>query len=593
MIKRIKPVFGIIHQAFKASGWRAWMTMALFAVNGLGAPVFAWLLGKAVNGLSHGATTSEMMTIAAGIAFFASASMIISELAWRFGQRVQEETAHQLDRDILDMVMSVPSVDHHERPEYLDKIEQSRRERFMLSMAITVVFLIVSMLVQLVATISVLATTDWRLFALVLFAIPQIWASGKAERRRVANMERLQVEWRRSDNVVSLVTEPSSAKEVRVFGLSDELLARHSESSRKSYEQEFGDRLWGAWRISAGNVIFAIAFIVAIGMVGQRVVNGGAPIGALITAVTLCGGLMAQAAMVTHQVGWFNWTLTALDRLEWLKQYAQSHKVYDPREVAPVVRDKISFDNVTFAYPGNAERVILKNVSFDMPAGSTVAIIGDNGAGKSTIVKLLTGMYQPTSGAIRVDGNVLEPGDVEDWREHLSAAYQDHVRFETTAGMTVGLGDRTRLADELRIIDATERGGARSVVDQLPEQLDTQLGATWAGGADLSGGQWQKLALARAMMRDPVALILDEPTSALDAETEHALFERFSDAASEQRQRGMITVVVSHRFSTVRMADLIVVISGGEVVEKGSHGQLMAQDGLYAELYNLQARAYR
>lgn len=593
MIKRVAPVFGLVRQAFRASGRRAWTTMVLFLLNGLGAPVFAWLLGRAVTGLADGADSNELTFIAAAIAFFAAASMIMSELAWRFGQRVQEETAHRLDHEILDMVMAVPSIDHHERPDYLDKIEQSRRERFMLSMAITVVFVISSIIVQLVATVAVLAATDWRLFVLIFFAVPQAVASAKAEKRRVANMEKLQVEWRRSDNVVSLVTEPSSAKEVRVFGLSDELFARHAESSRKSYRQEFGDRLWGAWRISAGNLVFAVAFMAAIGLVGQRVISGGAPLGALITAVTLCAGLMSQATAISHQVGWFNWTLTALDRLQWLRSYANKHRVTSPQPVASVVKEKISLRKVSFAYPGNAERTILEDISFDMPAGSTVAIIGDNGAGKSTIVKLLTGMYQPTSGSITVDGKPLGENDIDDWREHLSAAYQDHVRFETTVGQTVGLGDRTRMSDEPRIQEAIERGGATAAVATLPDQLQTQLGATWAGGSDLSGGQWQKLALARSMMREPVALILDEPTSALDAETEHALFERFSDAASDQRKRGMITIVVSHRFSTVRMADLIVVISGGKIAESGSHSELMRRQGLYAELYNLQARAYR
>jgi ATP-binding cassette, subfamily B, bacterial len=237
---------------------------------------------------------------------------------------------------------------------------------------------------------------------------------------------------------------------------------------------------------------------------------------------------------------------------------------------------------------------VLENVNLTLAAGSVIAVVGENGAGKSTLVKLLVGLYQPTSGHIDVDGVDLVTIDQEAWRERTSGAFQDFVRFEFAAQRTVGLGDLPQIDNEPIALDAMSRAGANDVLERLPEGLHTQLGPGWPGGVDLSGGQWQKLALARGLVRDhPLLVVLDEPTSALDAETEHALFERFAAQAAAAKADGRITILVSHRFSTVRMADEIVVLSGAHVVEQGSHDALMANAGPYSELYSIQASAYR
>ena len=229
-----------------------------------------------------------------------------------------------------------------------------------------------------------------------------------------------------------------------------------------------------------------------------------------------------------------------------------------------------------------------------LPAGSVVAVVGENGAGKTTLVKLLAKMYEPTSGSILVDDTPLARMPAAEWCSRLAGAFQDFFRFEFRARQTVGLGDVTRVDDERAVVTAVERAGASDVVSRLTSGLETQLGPTWPGGVDVSFGQWQKLALARAFMRDrPLLLVLDEPTAALDAETEHALFERYAAAAHGDRVDGRITVLVSHRFSTVRMAGLIVVMDGARVVESGTHDELLARRGSYAELYGIQAAAYR
>jgi ATP-binding cassette subfamily B protein len=220
--------------------------------------------------------------------------------------------------------------------------------------------------------------------------------------------------------------------------------------------------------------------------------------------------------------------------------------------------------------------------------------VGENGAGKTTLVKLLCGLYQPTKGHILIDGADLARIAPDQWRARLSGAFQDFFRFEFRARSTVGVGDLQRAEDEKAVSAAVYRAGADDVVEKLSAGLETQLGPTWPEGVELSFGQWQKLALARGFMREhPLVLVLDEPTAALDAETEQALFDRYAAAAREHAPEGRITILVSHRFSTVRMADTIVVLDGARVAETGSHEELMQRAGHYAELYGIQADAYR
>lgn len=306
-------------------------------------------------------------------------------------------------------------------------------------------------------------------------------------------------------------------------------------------------------------------------------------------------GLAAYVRAAVGEIGFLRgfWA-DGSRRLAWLEDFAAKEAAAGELKSPATLHDGIRFDHVSFAYPG-ASRLALEDLSVTLPRGAVVAIVGENGAGKTTLVKLLAKMYEPTSGAILIDGVPLSRIAASDWRARMSGAFQDFFRFEFRARHTIGLGDLGRLEDEPAIVTAVERAGAGDIVAGLKFGLDTQLGPTWPNGADLSFGQWQKLALARGFMRDdPLVLVLDEPTAALDAETEHALFERYAAAAhSEKSGNGRITILVSHRFSTVRMADLIVVLDGARLVEVGTHEQLMANHGTYSELYNIQAAGYR
>jgi ATP-binding cassette subfamily B protein len=313
-----------------------------------------------------------------------------------------------------------------------------------------------------------------------------------------------------------------------------------------------------------------------------------------VILVLMAGSRLSQYVGATvGEIGFLRgiW-LDSSRRLAWLEDYAAAADARADFPVPERLTTGIHFDHVSFRYPGT-ERLVLDDVTLDLPAGAVVAIVGENGAGKTTLVKLVCRMYAPTSGHIDIDGLDLAGFAAEEWRARLAGAFQDFFRFELRAHDTVGLGDVDRLEERAVVETAVGRAGAGDVIDRLALGLDTQLGPTWEEGVEVSFGQWQKLALARGFMRDdPLVLVLDEPTAALDAETEHALFERYASASRGATEKGRVTLLVSHRFSTVRMADLIVVMDGARVVEVGSHAQLMARGGTYSELYRIQAAAF-
>jgi ATP-binding cassette, subfamily B, bacterial len=417
------------------------------------------------------------------------------------------------------------------------------------------------------------------------------WEWERLEAAQLATADRA----RRATHLLDLAVRQDAAKEIRIFGLQDELRRRLTATRRAIRRELLRAELQGIALMAAAQVVFAAGYVGGLLLVVRGAVQGHQSVGDVVLAVTLAAQTNALVFQTVWLSQWLRRSVQAIGRLAWLRALVE--RLY-PRtgHDAPVprtIRDGIRFERVGFRYPGT-DADVLRDVDLRLPAGTTVALVGENGAGKSTLVKLLCRFYDPTTGRVTVDGTDLARLPVEEWRARIAAGFQDFVRFELRARESVGVGDLRAIDDPGAVSGALDRADARDLVEQLPSGLETQLGKSYADGAELSGGQWQKIALARAMMREaPLLLILDEPTSALDAHAEHRLFERYAASArAVARATGGVAVFASHRFSTVRMADLIVVIDGGRIVEQGSHDELVALGGVYADLFALQAAAY-
>ena len=318
-----------------------------------------------------------------------------------------------------------------------------------------------------------------------------------------------------------------------------------------------------------------------------RAAHGHASPGQVVMSVSLLRRSQRTVSSTTDTAGTLGTSARTAGQMIWLEDYvAEQGRTPRPTRPAPTRLTKgITLEHLSFTYPTASEPVLIA-VDLHLPAGCTIALVGENGAGKTTLVKLLTGMYEPTTGHLRVDDDELSEIDPAAWRERTTATFQDYVRFELQAQQSVGVGELTLIDDEEAVVAALERSGADEIVNELPDGLQTRVGSRFTGGRELSGGQWQRLALARGLMRSaPLLTVLDEPTASLDAPTESVLFDRYADAAHRNAAaNGAITLLVTHRFSTVHSADLIVVLEHGRVIEVGSHRSLLKADGLYAQL---------
>jgi ATP-binding cassette, subfamily B, bacterial len=401
---------------------------------------------------------------------------------------------------------------------------------------------------------------------------------------------------RLANELFELATSAGAAKELRIFGAAEPLSTRHAELAAEMTGELRRVTLRGGLSGIFGWLVFAIGFVAGITAVVVRATHGHASIGEVVLAVTMIQSVQFQVGQVAAGVGQLLTTARQARRLLWLEDYAATERRAAERSLtAPPTKltRGIRFEGVSFAYPVS-DSTVLSHIDLMLPAGSAVAVVGENGAGKTTLIKLLTGMYQPTAGRILLDDTPLTDINPATWRTRTAATFQDFIQFELLAQEVVGIGNLEHIADEAAVTSALERANAQAIIEELHDGLQTPLGSSFEQGQQLSGGQWQRLALARGMMRpSPLLLVLDEPTASLDAITEAALFERYLAARENARASGAITILVSHRFSTVRMADVIVVLEQGRITEHGSHEQLMRNGGLYAQLFEMQAQAYR
>jgi ATP-binding cassette subfamily B protein len=547
------------------------------------------LLGKGV--LEHRPSLVEGAAIGLGVS--TAATWFLRTISTRVQRRFRDKVTIALESHVAELQASVATIAHQERPEYLDRISMLRNQVFVLDHMYMSVFSTVGWILRLGVTMALLASIHPALLLLVVFAVPTVLASTWRPEVERSAQERGAQSGRLARHLFTIATTASPGKEVRVIGIGERLVAERRAAWQRWYAPVAHARRGSALWYALAWLIFGLAYVGAIVFVSSAL---HAPASAVLLVLAAGARLSAYIGATVGEIGFLRgFWMDGSRRLAWLEDYAATVAASGDLPVPGDLCRAIRFDHVSFAYPGTS-RVVLDDVSLTLPAGRVVAIVGENGAGKTTLVKLLAKMYEPSSGAIFVDDTPLARMPADAWRTRLAGAFQDFFRFEFRARQAVGLGDVPRMDDDPAVVAAVDRAGAADVVVRLPAGLETQLGPTWPGGVELSFGQWQKLALARGFMRDePLLLVLDEPTAALDAETEHALFERYSAAVRDNRESagGRITILVSHRFSTVRMADLIVVLDGARLVEVGSHHELMAKNGRYAELYGIQAAAYR
>jgi ATP-binding cassette, subfamily B, bacterial len=580
-----------------APGWTAY-TAALLVGNAICSVVypvgFALIIDAA---LRH--QLDRLVLGMASVAVLYTVTWALAMFAGSAGSVLSDRVSLFLSARIAEQINSVTSVDHLERPAYLTELDLLAQNLRSLANGPRQILLVVQVLVRTVGIVVILALVYPPLALLPLSAAAPVVGERFSVWLRQRSDERLAPDRRLADSLFSLATSAGPAKELRVFGAAGPLRDRHRALAMTVNAGTARAAILGGLLGATGWVVFAAAFVTGIAVVVVRAADGSASVGAVVLAVTLLQRAQLQVGQAAASIGQLLTTARTARRLFWLEDYAaadrraQTTRASAGQSVPDRLRHGITMREVSFGYPPDGATV-LDRIDLHMPAGSAVALVGENGAGKTTLVKLLTGMYQPTSGHVLLDGVPLSDLDLAVWRQRTAAAFQDFVRYEFLAGETVGIGDLPRLDHVPALSQALRRADAATVAEALPDGLATPLGRSFTGGQDLSGGQWQRLALARGMMRDvPLLLILDEPTASLDAITEAALFERYLAARQQASEAGAITLLVSHRFSTVRMADLIVVLDKGRIAASGDHDSLIRAGGLYAELYEMQARSYR
>ena len=526
-------------------------------------------------------------------------SWIVSLSAQNIGinelNTVREQTAIQAEAHLLQLVAAPPGLEHHERTDVQDRIALLRDDRGKLSFFLYSFLFVQGLVPQVLLTLVLLGRLHPLLLLLPLFALPQLYAAAHAQQRIGRTREQIAEKLKLADHLLKLATEPASSKELRVFGVRDEFAARERDLWHQITEAELATWLKTSIGAIASWVVFGLGYAGAIALVTKQAFDGHATPGDVILAVALAGQVNGQLASAAWSISTLFETARTMWNYLWLIDYAEDA---ERRSAGDLPRPRrlehgIRLEDVSFRYPGT-EAPVLDAIELDVPAGTSLAIVGENGAGKTTLVILLCRYYEPTRGRITIDGADLSTRSIPSWRKGISGSFQDFARLELLIRETVGVGDLARLDDHSAVRSALERADATPLLERFEHGLETKLGRSFGDGVELSGGQWQKLALSRAMMRQlPLILILDEPTAALDAHAEHALFARYATTAqAAAAASGTITILVSHRFSTVRMADQIVVLDAGRIRERGSHRELLRHDDLYAELYGLQAKAY-
>ncbi|NET04957.1 MAG: ABC transporter ATP-binding protein [Symploca sp. SIO2B6] len=497
------------------------------------------------------------------------------------------QLGQQVNVLILEKALTL-DLAHFEDSEFYDKMTQARREASIrpLSLVMRTFGLIRDTLSLVTYGGLLLKFSFWAVVVLVMAAIPPFIAETRFAGEGFRLFRWRSPETRRQHYLETIIAREDYAKEIQLYQLGPTMLQRYHNIFSQLYQEDRNLTLRrGLWGYVLGLVSTIVFYAVYVSIVVETIF-GRISLGEMTMYLTVFRqGQSTLSGILTSIGGMYEDNLYLSNLYEFLEQ-----KVSLSTGTAikgTIVGDGIRFENVHFTYPGSLQPA-LQNISLHLKPGEKLAIVGENGSGKTTLIKLLTRLYVPTSGSILLDGLDLQEWDIEVLRRRIGVIFQNFVRYQFSVGENVGVGDVEHLQDKASWEIASDKGMAKTFIESMPEGFNTQLGRWFQGGQELSGGQWQKIALSRAFMRTKAdILVLDEPTAAMDAEAEMKIFEHFRSLTQNQ-----MVVLISHRFSTVRMADTIVVMAAGKIIEQGTHEELLQLEGRYAQLFSMQAAGY-
>jgi len=588
------PMAMAIAVGFRAAQRLMLLSLLLAIAGGVAQGISIYSLARLVDSAVEG--NSEVVTTwALALATLGAFSYVSNHLLALLGHRLTSHVNLFISADIASLVSSRPGIEHFEREDYLDRIELLVKNSHVLGEGPRHGLVLVQTVLRTLISIVVLVTVSPVLVLVMFCAAAPLVSARWAASLRQRTEEALVNKWRLAERLFELTSKPHSGLEIRTYGLAREMHTRVRSIHDSIVTATVRANVRAGLLTALGWIVYSATLAGAIAYTFVGATRDDYSVGAVLLTVQV--GLQAtyQVSGVADSVAQLLQVSRLLEHYRWLTGSSASETDAEQTgDRIDALHDGIVVDHVSFRYEG-ANVDAIDRIDVHLPAGAVVAIVGPNGSGKTTLVKLLTGMYRPDSGHIRVDGIELNSIPAHIWRRSLSAVFQESGRFELVAGHVVGIGDLGRLDDIERVEVAIRRAGAEKVVDELPSGLDTQLGRSFPNGVEPSGGQWQMLDVARSQMRQaPVLVALDEPTASLDASREDRLFRQLSTITKAAAEKsGTVTVLVSHRFTTVRSADLIIVMDQGRIEETGTHDELIAHRGAYSRAFERQARAYR
>lgn len=533
-------------------------------------------------------TSQRLLWLLAAEFGLAVSSDVLGRLVALFDSLLAEQFSNATSIRLMEHAATL-DLEDFEDSEAQDKLERARRQASGRMTLMNQLFGQAQDLITILTFgVGMVAYAPWLIVLLFVALIPAFLGEAYFNERSYSLAYSRTADRRELDYIRQTGASVESAKEVKIFGLNGFLIDRYRRLAGDFY---LANRSLAIRRAGWGGALTALGtlgYYAAYALIVFRTLTGQFSIGDLTFLAgsfrrlrNLLEGLLIGFTQTASQALYLD------DLFSFFEVQPEIHSPVDPRPFPRVLQHGIEFERVGFQYPG-ADRWAVRNLSFTLRAGEVLALVGENGAGKTTIVKLLARLYDPDEGRILVDGHDMREYDIDQLRANIGVIFQDFVRFNMTAGENIAVGRIEARDDHARIAAAAERSLASDVIAKLPRGYEQQLGKRFRRGIELSGGEWQKVAIARAYMRDAQLLILDEPTAALDARAEYEVFERFKELSA-----GKTGVLISHRFSSVRMADRILVLADGAVEASGTHAELLAQHGRYAELFELQAAGYR